>query len=88
MDQMQSRQPLGFGSNLSQLGKKLLIAYTIIYVIELICEHWLDIQIVKWLQLYPVTHADFHIWQIITHPFLQNPSTNRYRKISVILCWF
>ena len=67
------RTPQGFGSNLTKLGKKLLIVYFVIYILELILEHWVRIPVTEYLQLYPLTHYNFHIWQIITHPFIQNP---------------
>jgi len=63
-----------FGSGLTGLGKKLLIIYAIIYVVELLCEHWLHIPIVSNLQLYPVSHPYFQIWQIVTHPFIHDPT--------------
>lgn len=63
-----------FGSGLTKLGKKLLIIYAIIYVVELLCEHWLHIPIVSNLQLYPVSHPYFRIWQLLTHPFIHSPT--------------
>ncbi len=67
------RTPIGFGSNLTRLGKKLLIIYVVIYILELILEHWVGIPVAAYLQLYPLTHHNFHIWQIITHPFIHHP---------------
>jgi membrane associated rhomboid family serine protease len=64
----------GFGGGLSRLGKQLLMLYAIIYFIELILFHWLQLPTVRLLQLYPVTHSDFHFWQVLTSPFIHDPS--------------
>jgi len=63
----------GFGSRLTLLGKRLLIIYSIIYILELICEHWLNIPVVAYLPLYPLNTSAFGFWQLITHPFIHNP---------------
>ena len=62
-----------FGSGLTTLGKKMLIIYAVIYVAELICEHWLHVPLVYYGQLYPVQDPGFHFWQVVTHPFLHDP---------------
>ncbi|HHC25004.1 MAG TPA: hypothetical protein ENK58_06270, partial [Desulfobacterales bacterium] len=63
----------GFGSGLSPLGKKLLIIYGTIYVLELLSEHWFGIPLVSMLMLWPLSLPDFHFWQIFTHPFIHDP---------------
>ncbi len=77
-----------FGSNLTTLGKKLLFIYAIIYVIELICEHWLHIPIVSQLQLYPIQHPSFHFWQLFTHPFLHDPTNPFNFLINCLIFYF
>ena len=58
---------------MTPLAKRLLILYTVIYVLELVCEHWLKIPVVAKLQLYPIQSDYFNIWQIVTHPFIHDP---------------
>jgi len=65
----------GFGSRLTGLGKKLLLFYGIIYVAELILEHWLRVPVVQQLQLYPLKHPFFQVWQPLTHPFIHDPAS-------------
>jgi len=47
--------------------------YTAVYVAELLLEHWFHIPVSAWLQLYPPDREGFHLWQIVTHPFIHNP---------------
>lgn len=77
-----------FDSNFTKLGKQLLIVYGVIYVIELICEHWLNIPVVMFLQLYPLQHPDFRFWQVITHPFIHDPSAPISFLINSIVFYF
>ena len=67
------RMTSGFGSNLTLLGKRLLLIYGAIYILELLFEHWLKIPVVGVLQLYPLKYKSFHVWQIFTHPFIHDP---------------
>jgi len=78
----------GFGSNLTQLGKRLLIIYVSIYVLELLFEHWLKVPIVAFLQVYPVSFNSFHIWQIFTHPFIHDPHAPIGFVINCIVFYF
>ena len=78
----------GFGSNLTLLGKKLLIIYAVIYTIELLFEHWLKIPVVEVLQLYPFKSNSFHFWQIFTHPFIHNPRAPIGFLINCIVFYF
>ena len=78
----------GFGSNLTLLGKRLLIIYAVIYVIELLLEHWLKIPVVEILRLYPFKSNSFRIWQIFTHPFIHNPQAPIGFLINCIVFYF
>jgi len=88
MQQGQTGVSFGFGSNFTKTGKLLILLYTIIYVLELVCEHWLNIPIVAFLQLYPLQHPDFHSWQIITHPFIHQPSAPIVFLINCVVFYF
>ncbi len=77
-----------FGSSISMLGKKLLIIYAVIYVAELIFEHWLHIPVVQYLQLYPFQHSNFHIWQVFTHIFIHDPSNPFGFLINCLIFYF
>ncbi|MDD2390403.1 MAG: rhomboid family intramembrane serine protease [Desulfobacterales bacterium] len=78
----------GFGSNLTRLGKRLLIIYSVIYVLELLFENWLKIPIAALLQIYPASSDSFHIWQIFTHPFIHNPHAPIGFVINCIVFYF
>ena len=82
------RMTYGFGSNLTLLGKRLLLIYGIIYILELLFEHWLKIPVVEILQLYPFKHKGFHIWQLFTHPFIHNPRAPISFLINCIVFYF
>ena len=82
------RMTYGFGSNLTLLGKRLLLIYGAIYILELLFEHWLKIPVVEVLQLYPFKHKDFHIWQLFTHPFIHNPRAPISFLINCIVFYF
>ncbi len=82
------RMPTGFGSYLTPLGKKLLLVYGSIYVLELLFEHWFKIGIVSVLELYPLGNWNFHFWQLITHPFIHNPNSPISFIISCIIFYF
>ena len=78
----------GFGSRLTTLGKRLLLIYGIIYVVELLFEHWFQMPIVLALKLYPLQHRYFHLWQLCTHPFIHNPQSPISFLISCIMFYF
>ena len=78
----------GFGSRLTLLGKRLLLAYGIIYVVELIFEHWFRIPVVSFIQLYPLGHSHFHFWQFFTHPFIHDPRNPISFLISCLVFYF
>lgn len=78
----------GFGSGLTPLGKKLLIIYAVIYVCELLLEHWFHKPIVYLLQLYPLAHPEFHVYQIFTHAFIHNPSAPISFLIDCLVFYF
>jgi rhomboid family protein len=88
MNPDQHRTTYGFGSNLTRLGKRLLLVYGTLYIFELLFEHWLKIPVVEILQLYPVKYENFHIWQIFTHPFIHNPRAPISFLINCIVFYF
>ena len=83
-----SRMSYRFGTNLTRLGKRLLIIYGAIYIFELLCEHWLKIPFVSIFQLYPFKFDSFHIWQIFTHPFIHNPQAPIGFLINCLVFYF
>jgi len=88
VDAERSRMTYGFGSNLTPLGKRLLLIYGAIYIIELFCEHWIKFPVVDMLQLHPFKEDRFHIWQILTHPFIHNPRAPIGFLINCIVFYF
>ena len=82
------RTSYGFGTKLTQLGKRLLLVYGVIYILELLLEHWLKIPAVAFLQLYPVKFDSFHVWQIFTHPFIHNPLAPISFLINCLIFYF
>lgn len=78
----------GFGSRLTVLGKRLLLIYGIIYVLELLLEHWFKVPIVSVLQLYPFKHLSFGFWQVLTHPFIHDPQAPISFLISCVVFYF
>ncbi|MCP4714750.1 MAG: rhomboid family intramembrane serine protease [Deltaproteobacteria bacterium] len=78
----------GFGSQLTRLGKNLLLVYAAIYVVELLCEHWLAVPIVSTLQLYALQDPRFQIWQVITHPFFHSPTAPFAFIINCLVFYF
>jgi membrane associated rhomboid family serine protease len=82
------RMTYGFGSNLTLLGKRLLLIYGTIYILELLFEHWLKVPVVEILQLYPFKYKSFHIWQFFTHPFIHNPRAPVSFLINCIVFYF
>ncbi len=75
---MTPRQPIQagftFGSGFTPLGKKLLILYAAVYVAELIFFHWFRTPLITLLFIHPLGHPDFHLLQILTHPFVYDPT--------------
>ncbi len=88
MNTQRMRPAFSFGSSLTWLGKRLLIIYVTIYILELLSEHWFKIPVVSYLQLYPFKLGSFHIWQIVTHPFIHNPYSPLSFAISCIVFYF
>lgn len=82
------RPSFGFGSTLTPLGKRLLIIYGTIYILELIFTHWIKTPLVTDLQLFPITSDGFHVWQIATHPFVHNPAAPIGFIINCIMIYF
>lgn len=82
------RPTFGFGSSLTPLGKRLIIIYTAIYVVELLLEHWVKVPVTSYLQLYPIGSPLFRIWQLITHPFIHDPRSPLGFMINGIMLYF
>ncbi len=78
----------GFGSGLTNLAKKMLIFYGVIYVVELLLTHWMNSGLAWKLAIYPIGSADFHIWQIVTHPFLHHPNAPITFLINCLIFYF
>ncbi len=78
----------GFGTRLTAIGKRLLLIYGIIYVLELLMEHWLGLPVVSALQLHPLQDLDFRIWQLVSHALIHNPYTPISFLISCIVFYF
>ena len=75
MVQHHQRSPIGFSNPLTRIGKMMLIIYAAVYVLELIGVHWLGIPLYRMLALSPLASDNFYIWQLITHPFIHDPSS-------------
>ena len=88
MNPDRTRRSFGFGTNLTRLGKRLLILYGVIYVAELLLEHWFKVPVVAFLQLYPFSSENFHFWQIVTHPFIHNPRAPIGFLINCLVLYF
>jgi membrane associated rhomboid family serine protease len=82
------RPSFGFGANLTPLGKKLLLIYGAIYILELLWVHWLHVPVTLKLQLYPVQSENFQLWQLITHPFIHNPQAPISFLINCLIFYF
>ncbi len=77
-----------FGTGLTPLGKNLLILYAVIYLSELLLEHWLHAPVVPALQLYPVSHPGFNWWQVLTAHFLHDPTAPIGFLINCLVFYF
>ena len=82
------RTTFGFGAPLTSVGKKMLIMYASIYIVELICEHWLAIPVYRWLALWPIGSGHFHFWQLITHPLIHDPGAPIGFLINCLVLYF
>lgn len=88
MDPHPIRPSFEFGSNLTALGKRLLIGYSAIYILELLLSNWFETPFVALLQLYPLTSPHSHFWQFLTHPFLHDPSAPIGFLINCLMFYF
>ena len=75
MNPQQYKLSYGFSSGITRWGKNLLVLYCTIYVVELLCEHWLEIPLVGHLKLFPFADPGFRFWQILSHPFIHDPNS-------------
>ncbi len=78
----------GFGNGFTRLGKTLLLVYGGIYVIELLGELWVDIPLVETFALFPLQDPGFHLWQLISHPFIQPPQVPVGFLFSCLIFYF
>lgn len=88
MDPYGRRSPLGFGATLTPLGKTMLIIYASVYILELICEHWLALPLYGWLALHPFTGGDFQLWQVVTHVVIHDPGAPIGFLINCVVFYF
>ena len=88
MDPYRMRTSYGFGTSLTRLGKRLLLIYGAIYILELLFEHWLHVPVVAFLQLYPLKSQSFHVWQVFSHPFIHSPQAPIGFLINCIVFYF
>ena len=77
-----------FGSNFTQLGKRMLMVYAAIYIIELLLEHWVKSPVVNQLMIYPFSSDRFYLWQVATHPFIHNPAAPIGFLINCLVFYF
>ena len=84
----QSHITYQFGSGLTRVGKIMLIVYGAIYVLELLFEHWFHVPVVRALVLFPPGHPSFHVWQLVTHPFLHDPGSPIGFLITCVVFYF
>ena len=82
------RPNFSFGSNLTPLGKRLIIFYTSIYVVVLLSEHWFKMPMIAYLQLHPLNSPFFRIWQILTHLFIHDPHAPFGFLINALMLYF
>jgi len=83
-----ARVTIQFGSGLTRIGKIMLLIYGIIYVLELLFEHWFHVPVVHSLVLFPLGHPLFRVWQLVTHPFLHDPGTPLSFLITCVVFYF
>ena len=88
MQPSRTHPPFRFGSSFSQLGKQMLIIYAVIYIIELLFEHWFKLPLIHHLMIYPFSSERFYFWQIATHPFIHNPTAPIGFLINCLVFYF
>lgn len=82
------RSTVGFNNPLTQTGKIMLIIYAVVYVLELIGEHWLGLPLYRLLALSPPASGSFFLWQLITHPVIHDPSAPIGFLIDCVVFYF
>lgn len=78
----------GFRPPMTSIGKTMLIIYAVVYVTELLGEHWLGIPIYQGLALSPPNSGLFHVWQLITHPLIHDPGAPIGFLINCLVFYF
>jgi membrane associated rhomboid family serine protease len=88
MFQQGQHRSFGFGTTLTSTGKIMLTIYAAIYILELICEHWLALPFYGWLALSPLQGGAFHFWQLLTHPLIHDPGAPISFLINCLVFYF
>ncbi len=88
MSHHQIKISCNFGAGFTPLIQKMLIFYTVIYIAELLLEHWFRIPFVSYLQLWPASDDMFHFRQIFTSPFIHDPRSPLLFLINCLLLYF
>jgi membrane associated rhomboid family serine protease len=82
------RRTFDFGNSLTQLGRTMLIMYVVVYIVELIGQHWLGVPVYQKLALNPIQSGHFQLWQLLTHPFLHDPGAPIGFLINCLVFYF
>ncbi len=77
-----------FGNGLTPLGKKLLMVYGGVYLLELLFEHWLGFSIFNSLRLHSPLGEGFRPWQPLTAPFVHDPFSPLGFLINCVVLYF
>ena len=88
MQPTRTQTPFRFGTTITSLGKRMLLLYGAIYIAELLLEHWMKIHPVQYLQLFPLRSDHFHVWQILSHPFIHDPGAPFGFLINCLVFYF
>lgn len=76
------------GGSLTATGRIMLIIYAAVYVVELLGEHWLGLPLYRWLALSPPGSGFFHLWQLVTHPVIHDPTAPIGFLIDCVVFYF
>lgn len=88
MFQQGLRSTTGINTPLTQVGKVMLIIYATVYVLELIGANWMGIPLYRLLALSPAGSGSFHLWQLVTHPVIHDPSAPIAFLIDCLVFYF
>ena len=76
------------GPGLSPIGKRLLVFYAIVYIAELLLEHWLHIPVARYLCLAPWEGQGFYPWQLVSSLFVHDPRAPILFLINCVMFYF